>query len=348
VKLLDRSRVPARTQGRDTSLDVAKGALIFLVVLGHALPGGHPVTEAIYLFHMPAFVFISGVLTREAPLTGPRLDGLLTRLLAPLLVFQVLYVAFELLAPGRGALTMETVLTPRWPLWFLAALLVWRLMSPVLSRLRGALVASVVLYLATGGVELPQIFSINYIVSFLPFFLLGLRLEPAALHRLRVPKVRAVSAGVLLSAGWAIWALQDVAALRPWFELAHSYESLQVSAVEGVALKLLHLVAAGLVMAAFISILPANVPLLVTAGLFSMYPYLLHRFALKAYEWWGGAWEPRVEFLLLVTGSIAFTLGTLSPAVRRVFRPLVEPKADWLLKVSRSSSTRHPQGTRSS
>ncbi|MGO2780447.1 acyltransferase family protein [Glutamicibacter arilaitensis] len=50
-------------------LDVAKGALIILVVLGHLLEANAgwearttrlPLT-AIYMFHMPAFVFLAGI-----------------------------------------------------------------------------------------------------------------------------------------------------------------------------------------------------------------------------------------------------------------------------------------------
>ena len=49
-------------------LDVSKGLLIILMVIGHS---GSPVTSYIYLFHMSAFVFISGyTFNQKYPLKG--------------------------------------------------------------------------------------------------------------------------------------------------------------------------------------------------------------------------------------------------------------------------------------
>ena len=60
-------------QMRSTLIDNAKGGLIFLVVLGHYLEksGGwsnqclNAVLSTIYLFHMPAFVFLVGITTKR-------------------------------------------------------------------------------------------------------------------------------------------------------------------------------------------------------------------------------------------------------------------------------------------
>ena len=49
---------------RDSSLDIAKGLLIILMVVGHSGCPEH-LNRAIYLFHMPAFFFISGMLLND-------------------------------------------------------------------------------------------------------------------------------------------------------------------------------------------------------------------------------------------------------------------------------------------
>ena len=58
--------------GRLAYIDIAKGILIILVVIGHILKGSVFVTKAmiriINAFHMPAFFIISGFLTNEAKL----------------------------------------------------------------------------------------------------------------------------------------------------------------------------------------------------------------------------------------------------------------------------------------
>lgn len=62
-----------KPMGRDISLDIAKGVLILLVVIGHGFQYAfgsnygqsglffiNPIYRAIYMFHMPLFMFISG------------------------------------------------------------------------------------------------------------------------------------------------------------------------------------------------------------------------------------------------------------------------------------------------
>ena len=58
---------------RDQNIDIYKGLLIFLVVFGHCLERflgwqnelGKMFLQCIYLVHMPAFIFISGIGLQE-------------------------------------------------------------------------------------------------------------------------------------------------------------------------------------------------------------------------------------------------------------------------------------------
>ena len=61
----------AKTQSnRIAYWDNLKAILIFLVVLGHIVPECGAITYwlrfAIYTFHMPAFVFVSGFFSKKA------------------------------------------------------------------------------------------------------------------------------------------------------------------------------------------------------------------------------------------------------------------------------------------
>lgn len=113
----------ATTIPRDQRLDSAKGILIGLVVLGHLLEATSawnadiirlPLTM-IYMFHMPAFVFLAGVTAKRDNL--PRRIG---AFLVLLLTFQGLYFAAVQLLPLEREFSP---VMPFWILWFLLGMI---------------------------------------------------------------------------------------------------------------------------------------------------------------------------------------------------------------------------------
>lgn len=78
-----------KTMTRNNSIDIAKGLLIFLVVLGHAPEGSDAVHKYIYWFHMPAFFIISGLFLRETFCLREEVKKKAKRLLVPYLVFSI-------------------------------------------------------------------------------------------------------------------------------------------------------------------------------------------------------------------------------------------------------------------
>ncbi len=80
----------APAPGRNQSIDIAKGILILLVVVGHS---GAPFSRYIFWFHMPAFFVLSGFLFRKyGTLHGARID-----LLRKAKKFFLLYISYFLL-----------------------------------------------------------------------------------------------------------------------------------------------------------------------------------------------------------------------------------------------------------
>lgn len=163
---------------RDHRMDNMRCLLIFLVVLGHFLawvPGSQTLYRIIYLFHMPAFLFITGYFSRFRP------RKLLLDLLYPYLLFQLLYLLFDTLVLKDAPLDHMVVqfTTPYWLLWYLLATIFYRLTVPLIDRVPHrcrplALVGAVVLSLAAGYVrELGYFLSLARFFSFCPYFLAG-------------------------------------------------------------------------------------------------------------------------------------------------------------------------------
>ena len=104
--------------GRLAYIDIAKGILIILVVIGHILKGSVFVTKSmiriINAFHMPAFFIISGFLTNEAKLREQKFSDYVKkraiRLLVPYVVFEVLGGIWQMLVMGSDAVNLTGII----------------------------------------------------------------------------------------------------------------------------------------------------------------------------------------------------------------------------------------------
>ncbi len=145
---------------RIPTIDVAKGVGILLVVLGHNAvfrEHMHSAYEAIYLFHMPLFFFLSGVTFRVAePATAFRKR--FRSLLVPYFAMALLAVAFDALTGDPAAALDEiggvlygTGSTLRFtPLWFLPCLFIVSMSATLLLRGRSQVRAAVAIAILGG------------------------------------------------------------------------------------------------------------------------------------------------------------------------------------------------------
>lgn len=116
---------------RNRSIDAIKGILIFLVVIGHVLPGSldeNVIRYVIYSFHMPAFFFVSGYLLDMKRLAGQNYPSVFSkywrRMLLEWSVACLVYGCYVL----RGGFDITGVIRylydPWYHLWFVPALFV--------------------------------------------------------------------------------------------------------------------------------------------------------------------------------------------------------------------------------
>lgn len=140
---------------RNTTIDIARGIGIILVVLGHnwmVLQNKGELFRVIYSFHLPLFFFLSGVLLKDSAPLRPFALSRADALLKPYFVVLVLLGVAHMLAPRVFPVTATTPLayfsgvlyattaTIAWtPLWFLPHLFVASLVSMAILRATGAL-----------------------------------------------------------------------------------------------------------------------------------------------------------------------------------------------------------------
>lgn len=319
---------------RDPWLDNAKMGLIVLVVLGHTwalLPSDAEVAwhlyDFVYLWHMPAFVFLSGYLSRGFAYNPTKLWQLVSTLLVPYLLFEGALGWFRLQFGGERL--QDLWLDPHFPMWYLLALVVWRLLTPVLRPLPGAFLVAVAVAVGSGFLtgEWMAWLDLPRILGFLPFFVLGLKATPESLEWLRgrfpaVLGVVAFAVIAVLAVDIEKWGARSYLYARP-------FEQMDVSDSTAILTRLF-VIAIGLAGTfAWLALTPRVGGWFTRMGVATMTVYLFHGFAVKGLEYAGfPAWTEGHPWLGLVAATVialAVALGLASAPAQRVLRHVVDP-----------------------
>jgi fucose 4-O-acetylase-like acetyltransferase len=267
-------------RSRSLWLDNAKAILILLVVWGHlieqmAAVGGSTkaVFGAIYVFHMPAFIMICGIVSR-AELSRAAMVDIARRLALPLVAFQILYwPVLHHLAPHK----IGEFLTPHWILWFLVSLITWKLMLPIFVRLRYPVPIAIGIALVAGFVGLiDQTLSLSRTFVFFPAFLFGHLYGRRVVEYLRTRKSLCAVALVLICA-LAGWLIANGASVQPLLGKL-PYAEMADQAVAPVFIRLLAIAFGIAASVFFLALVPDKASLLTRLGQQTLTVFLCHGF----------------------------------------------------------------------
>lgn len=168
------------TKERNYLFDNVKGWLLILVVFAHAIEYANYrstgvmkyLYTAAYLFHMPVFIFISGYFSKKR--NYKKLISLsITYLIWQLLIFPI---SLSILTKMPYSKHYRPIYYPQTSYWYLMALIIWRIITPYISKLKYALPVSLIFCLAFGFLNFDinlQHYTIGRLIVFYPFFLYG-------------------------------------------------------------------------------------------------------------------------------------------------------------------------------
>lgn len=195
---------------RDALFDNARAVLIFLVVLGHLLADRKSdatymkdIYYIIYMFHMPAFMFITGYFSKNVEKGR---DNAVKSFLIPYLVFNTLFELMDLYMLGQlnTFFDVYSLTNPRWGMWFMLVCFFYKLLAKDFSKVRFTVLISFI-----AGLGLPLLpglntnFAIGRVFGFLFFFVAGLKCRSEWIAKLRrIP----AWVGALVFAGCAVFA----------------------------------------------------------------------------------------------------------------------------------------------
>ncbi|MFF7309294.1 acyltransferase family protein [Streptomyces sp. NPDC008137] len=334
---------PARpVRQRDAFFDNAKYLAIVLVAVGHAWeplrPGSRAVTALymlVYAFHMPAFIIISGYFSRTFDGSPGKLRRLVTGVVVPYVVFETAYTLFTRWTsqdPDRPV----SLLDPLYLTWFLAALFVWRLTTPLWRHVRWPLpLAFVIAMLATLSPSIGNDLDLQRTLQFLPYFVLGLLLRPEHFRLVRRREVRLLAVPVAVCAlAVAYWAVPRMN--YAWFFHADSARALAAPFWYGPLMTLAAFGCSVVLVACFLAWVPGRRMWFTALGAGTLCGYLLHGFVAQAAEYWGWyepAWVRGPAGALIATlVAAAVMAGLCTPSVRRLFRCVTEPGMRWAFR----------------
>ena len=322
---------------RDPWLDNVKMVLVTLVVVGHSIglvedsAGSHWVYDFIYLWHIPAFVFISGYLSKSFEWDRRRMKSLLYTLLVPYLLFEPALFFYRREVVGEGV-TGPLWFEPHWTMWYLIVLLMWRLITPILKLHWLFLPLSVIVSLV-GGVWDTEALMIPRFLGLLPFFVLGLHLKPRHLAHLDDVWVKVAAVPMLVGIGvMALYTDTWAESALLWYDTGYSEIPIDNEIVFQTRLTVM---AVGLLGAfSAMSLVPRrNLGWFTTMGSATMVIYLFHGFVIKTFLALGWpdftAAYPALGLVITVLGAIGLTFLLASPPVRRVLEPFTNPLG-WL------------------
>ncbi|MEU7225923.1 acyltransferase family protein [Streptomyces chrestomyceticus] len=333
----------AAGSGRSAFFDNAKYLAIVLVAMGHSwepLTGQSRTAGALYMtvyaFHMPAFIIISGYFSRGFDLRPDRLRRLITGVVVPYLVFETAYTLFARWAYDDPDLPVS-LLDPWYLTWFLAALFVWRLTTPLWRIVRRPVpLALAVAVLASVSPEIGDDLDMQRLLQFLPFFVLGLNLRPEhfALVRRRAARIAAVPvfAAALVLAYWAVPRMTSA-----WFYHRESAQDLGAPWWAGAVMTLAMFGCSLVLTGCFLAWVPVRRTWFTVLGAGTLYGYLLHGFLTKGarsrgwFEEYAWLHSPFGEVAVSLTAAVAVTV-LCTPPVRRALRCVVEPRMAWAFR----------------
>lgn len=181
---------------RNYYYDNIKGFLIILVVFGHCfyysqeIPFINAVSDFIYMFHMPAFVFVSGYFGKSE---NARSSKSIIKLI-------FMYVVFNSVAGYM--LGQQNFITPANSFWYLLALITWRITADKVSKLKEVMLILFTISIFAGFFpSINNTLALSRTIAFYPYYMAGYLLSKEKSGEMEsIPYKKRFPKGLLISA----------------------------------------------------------------------------------------------------------------------------------------------------
>lgn len=336
-------------------LDNARYWVMLLVVIGHSLTelvvmdSAKGIYTWIYLFHMPFFILISGYTARHYIGDFRQIRRIVSTLIVPYLLVET---SLQLITKHYDDKpTHLMILSPQWLGWFLAALFLWRITTPIWRALKYPITTSIVISLVAGLIEIPNVLALPKVLGLLPFWVIGLHMNRELFLKLGDWRIRLASVATLVvsfticqvyahdwETQWLLW------------KARYSEDPLDAGAWEGMMTRGELLLVGAVLTFATLSLIPRGRSITTVLGGRTFYCYLLHGYVIiwldRQFELWDKLEEyGAVSVLGCIVAAVILANLLMTKPVATLFRPLFEPRLTWLFREAEPPSVRVPAST---
>lgn len=272
---------------RNPLLDNVKFIMIFFVVLGHFIEPFYKTNDLlrtvwmfIYTFHMPVFVFVSGMVVKTA-VSDQKFRKDLISILIPFIAFTFMYELYNYQVTGEIS-NYSKKLQPYWILWFLPSLFIWKVSIGYMAKFRFPIILSIAISLGAGYFNsIGYFLGISRTIYFFPFFIMGYYSSSKSLFFL--DKLKKVNFVIYLSIliivlGLVVYFKNES---HQWLLGSFSYKRLSSSGIEAAIIRLtLYLVSISCIIS-ILGLTPTVKTVFSNWGQNSLYVYVWHGFIIK-------------------------------------------------------------------
>ncbi|WP_346291444.1 acyltransferase family protein [Sphaerothrix gracilis] len=322
---------------RDLYWDSAKAWLLYLVILGHFTKGQleysatlSGLTTFIYAFHMPVFIFISGLFSKK--IVSPRFKEI-GSLLAVYVIFQAIYAVYF---QSLGKPASLNPFQPNDHLWYLFALFAWRTFIPYFRKIKAPVAIAILISIVSGFFELGP--GLDKAFGYLPFFVLGYF---HSFKKTKNPSFLSVAAAFIICFAGIICLVLGKYWLIPGGSIFHffwkPYGAFGAYSMVMPVVRMGAIVSAVTLGYCFLNTVPES-KFMAKLGMYSIYPYLLHNLFVEAFCQYVPYTRGLSELIFLALSFLILWLCALE-RVRSVFKFLVEPNMSWLKQAKLEQSS---------
>lgn len=316
---------------RDPYLDNLKIILVFCVVMTHFFfeyrdsPTMMAAFNAMCVFIMPVFIFISGFLSRN--ITGHRPKDIVT-LLLPYFILEILNLIFTKATHlGYGN---KSLLIPTYQNWYLLSLFFWRLIIPYFRAIKPkyAIIASFGISILAGFVaQLGEFLSLYRTYFYLPVFVLGFYSKD--IHGIISKKSSHKLLAACIFFGFigsiAYLSISDQYKAEDIF-YAYLPNSGYTSQWSSVVLRNIALFTSILSAYCFMHLIPTKQMRISAMGKNTLYIYLFHMFLVLPLIKLSGDYSAGKTELIILTGSVVISLLLANKMVANVLKRVIYPE----------------------